>query len=170
MLSDLLFVARLDAGKVPIERKPFDLAAVISGAVSRFEPRSVVEGIRLEIRAPEELPARGDPRQTERILAVLLDNALRHTPSGGCITVAGNPRDGWVEASAIDTGPGIAPENLSRIFDRFYRADTSRARGGGGTGLGLAIARDLAQAQGGDLTAENVEARGAAFHLLLPRG
>src|SRR3712207_493474 len=78
MLSDLLFVARLDAGKVPIERKPFDLSAVISGAVSRFETRSVVEGVGLEIRAPEELPARGDPKQTERILAVLLDNALRH--------------------------------------------------------------------------------------------
>src|SRR3712207_5095522 len=170
MLSDLLFVARLDAGKVPIERKPFDLTVVISGAVSRFETRSVVEGIQLEIRAPEELPARGDPKQTERILAVLLDNALRHTPSGGSITVAGQQRDGWVEASVIDTGPGIARKNLLRIFDRFYRADASRTRGGGGTGLGLSIARDLAQAQGGDLTAENVEARGAAFHLLLPRG
>jgi signal transduction histidine kinase len=170
MLSDLLFVARLDAGKVPIERKPFDLAAVISGAVSRFDTRSVVEGVRLEIRAPEELPARGDPKQTERILAVLLDNALRHTPSGGCTTVAGHPREGWVEASVIDTGPGIARENLPRIFDRFYRADASRARGGGGTGLGLSIARDLARALGGDLTAENVEGGGAAFHLLLPRG
>ena len=170
MLSDLLFVARLDAGKVPIERKPFDLAAVISGAVSRFETRSVVEGIRLEIRAPEELPARGDPKQTERILAVLLDNALRHAPSGGCITVAGHPRDGWVEARVIDTGPGIARENLTRIFDRFYRADASRTRGGRGTGLGLSIARDLAQAQGGDLTAENSKGGGAVFRLKLPKG
>ena len=170
MLSDLLFVARLDAGKVPIERKPFDLAAVISGAVSRFEPRSVVEGIRLENRTPEELPARGDPRQTERILAVLLDNALRHTPSGGCITVAGQPSDGWVEASVIDTGPGIARENLPRIFDRFYRADASRSRGAAGTGLGLSIASDLAHAQGGDLTAEDAMDGGAVFCLKLPKG
>jgi signal transduction histidine kinase len=137
--------------------------------VSRFETRSVVEGVLLEIRAPEELPARGDPKQTERILAVLLDNALRHTPLGGSITVAGHPRDDWVEARVIDTGPGIARENLRRIFDRFYRADVSRTRGGGGTGLGLSIARDLAQAQGGDLTAENYKGRGAVFRLKLPK-
>ena len=169
MLSDLLFVARLDAGKVAVERKFFDLAAVISGAVDRFETRSVVEGIRMEIRAPDELPARGDPKQTERILTALLDNALRYTPSGGCVTVTGHPRDGWMEASVIDTGPGIDRENLPRIFDRFYRADTSRTRGGG-TGLGLSIASDLAHAQGGDLTAENAKGGGAVFRLKLPKG
>jgi signal transduction histidine kinase len=169
MLSDLLFVARLDAGEVPVERKFFDLTAVISSAVSRFETRAVVEGIRMEIQASDELPVCGDPAQTERILAVLLDNAFRHTPPGGCITVAGQPSDGWVEASVIDTGPGIARESLPRIFDRFYRADVSRTRGGGGTGLGLSIARDLAQAQGGDLTAENSKGGGAVFRLKLPK-
>ncbi len=101
---------------------------------------------------------------------MLLDNALRHTPSGGCITVvAGHAGDGWVEVSVADTGPGIAPENLSRIFDRFYRADASRTRGSGGTGLGLSIASDLAHAQGGDLTAENAKGGGAVFRLKLPK-
>jgi signal transduction histidine kinase len=170
MLSDLLFVARLDAGKVTVERKVFDLAAVVSAAVGRFETRAVVEGVRMEIRTPDELPARGDPTQTERILAVLLDNALRHTPDGGRITVAGHPRDGWVEASVTDTGTGIARENLTRIFDRFYRADASRAHGGGGTGLGLSIASDLARAQRGNLTAKNAKDGGAVFHLKLPKG
>jgi signal transduction histidine kinase len=170
VLSDLLFVARLDAGRVPVERKAFDLAAVISGVVSRFDTRAVVVGIRLVIRTPEELPTRGDPKQTERILTVLLDNALRHTPPGGCITVTGHPRDGWVEVSVIDTGPGIPRENLSRIFDRFFRADASRARGGGGTGLGLSIASDLAHAQRGDLTAEHAKGGGAVFRLKLPKG
>jgi signal transduction histidine kinase len=170
MLSDLLFMARLDADKVLVERKVFDLAAVISGAVGRFETLADTEGILVDIRMPDELPARGDPTQTERILAVLLDNALRYTLTGGRIIVAAHGRDSWAEVSVIDTGPGIAPENLSRIFDRFYRVDTSRTRGGGGIGLGLSIARDLAQAQDGDLTAENVEGWGAAFRLRLPWG
>jgi signal transduction histidine kinase len=170
MLSDLLFIARLDAGKVTVERKVFDLAAVISGAVGRFGTRAVVEGVRMEIRTPDELPARGDPSQTERILAVLLDNALRHTPADGRITVACHPRDGWVEASVTDTGTGIAHKNLSRIFDRFYRADVSRTRGGAGTGLGLSLARDLARAQRGGLTAENAKDCGAVFRLKLPKG
>jgi len=170
MLSDLLFVARLDAAKVTVERKVFDLAAVISGAAARFETRAVVEGVQMEIRTPDELPVRGDPTQTERILAVLLDNALRHTPAGGRITVAGHLCDGWVEVSVIDTGTGIAHKNLSRIFDRFYRADVSRTRGGAGTGLGLSIARDLARAQRGGLTAGNAKDGGAEFCLKLPKG
>ena len=85
--------------------------------------------------------------------------------------VAGRALDRWAEATVTDTGHGIAPEHLSRIFDRFYRAEAARSRGqaSGGTGLGLAIARDLARAQGGDLTAENAEGRGATFRLRLPR-
>lgn len=86
--------------------------------------------------------------------------------------VRGRGLDRWAEVTVTDSGSGIAPEHLSRIFDRFYRAETARSRGevGGGTGLGLAIARDLARAQGGDLTAENAEGRGATFRLQLPRG
>ena len=78
-------------------------------------------------------------------------------------------RDRWVEVSVADTGFGIAPEHLPRVFNRFYRADSSRSRAGGGTGLGLAIARDLARAEGGDLTAENAKTGGAVFRLRLPK-
>ena len=81
-------------------------------------------------------------------------------------------QDNWAQVSVSDTGPGIAPEHRARVFDRFYRAEAARTRGeaGGGTGLGLAIARDLARAQGGDLSAENPEGQGATFRLRLPRG
>ena len=98
------------------------------------------------------------------------DNAVQYTPAGGRIVVEGRLRDGRTDTSVTDTGPGIAAEQLPRIFDRFYRAEAARTRGGGGTGLGLAIARDLAHAQGGDLTAENGEGGGAVFTLRLPRG
>jgi signal transduction histidine kinase len=172
VLSDLLLVARLDAGKLEVSDKPFDLAASLSEEAERFGARAAGKDVLLEVQAPGELPARGDAKRTEQILGVLLDNAVKFTPTGGRIAVVGRLLDRWAEASVTDTGPGIAPEHLSHIFDRFYRAEAARSRGeaGGGTGLGLAIARDLARVQGGDLTAENPEGEGATFRLRLPRG
>ena len=172
VLSDLLLVARLDAGKLEVSAKPFDLAATLSEEAERFGARAAGQGVLLEVEATGELPVRGDAKRTEQILGVLLDNAVRFTPSGGRVVVRGRGLDRWAEVTVTDSGSGIAPEHLSRIFDRFYRAETARSRGevGGGTGLGLAIARDLARAQGGDLTAENAEGRGATFRLQLPRG
>jgi signal transduction histidine kinase len=170
VLSDLLLVARLDAGKLEVAEKPFDLVPVLSEEAERFGPRAAAKGVRLEVRVPGELPASGDPKRTGQILAVLLDNAVRFAPPEGSIVVCGRLDDRWAEASVTDTGPGISKEHLPRVFDRFYRAEASRTRGtSGGTGLGLAIARDLARAQGGDLVAENAKGGGATFRFRLPR-
>ena len=168
ILSDLLLAARLDAGKLEIAEKPFDLASVLSEEAERFGARAAANGVRLEVKVPGELPVRADPERTGQILAVLLDNAVRFTPSGGSIDVSGRLLDGRTEATVTDTGPGILPEQLDRVFDRFYRAGASRKRGKG-TGLGLAIARDLARAQGGELVAENAKEGGATFRIRLPR-
>ncbi|MDP9427021.1 MAG: HAMP domain-containing histidine kinase [Actinomycetota bacterium] len=170
ILSDLLVLARLDAGRLEVASKPFDLAVILAEAADRFEARAAGEGIRLEIGAIGELPARGDPDRTAQILAALLDNAVRFAPRDGSITVAGRRDGNQTTATVEDTGPGIPEEHLPRIFDRFYRADEARTRGphGGGTGLGLAIARDLARAQGGELSAENIPSGGARFTLTLP--
>ena len=175
VLSDLLLLARLDAQKVTVSREPFDLALVIAEASERFAARAVAEGKYLQVEHSGKLPARGDAERTGQILAALLDNALRLTPPEGTITVKGHVTDKRVEATVTDTGSGISPDNLDRIFERFYRADThsaARTRGpsGGGTGLGLSIARDLARAQGGELIAENAERGGARFKLTLPPG
>jgi len=176
LLSDLLTLARLDAGKLSVERKPFDLANTIAETAERFDARAAAEGKRLEVRLDpaDGIPARGDAGRTEQILASLLDNALRFTPPGGLVTVEGHPQDGQALATVTDTGPGIPHEHLPRVFDRFYRAEAARTRGdaGGGTGLGLSIARALARAQGGDLTAANARSdgasSGASFTLKLP--
>ena len=100
---------------------------------------------------------------------------MRHAPGGGTVTVSAREVDGRSEASVRDTGPGISPRHMGRIFDRFYRAEEARTRvpHGGGTGLGLSIARDLARAQGGDLSADNLPgdaegSGGAIFRLVLP--
>jgi signal transduction histidine kinase len=173
VLSDLLLLARLDADKISVSREPFDLALVLSETLERFAARAVAEGKSLEVEHSGKLPARGDAERTGQTLAALLDNALRFTPPEGTITVEGEATDKRIKATVTDTGPGIPPESLGRIFERFYRADThsaARTRGpsGGGTGLGLAIARDLARAQGGELIVENALRGGARFTLTLP--
>src|SRR5215210_833193 len=175
ILSDLLLLARLDAEKVSVSREPFELALVLSETSERFAARAVAEGKVLQVNHAGKLPARGDAERTGQILAALLDNALRFTPTGGTITVESRNVDKRVEASVADTGQGIPPESLDRVFERFYRADAhsaARTRGpsGGGTGLGLAIARDLARAQGGELVAANAGNGGARFTLTLPSG
>jgi signal transduction histidine kinase len=170
ILSDLLTMARLDAGALDVARKPFDLSVLIEEETERFRVRAVREGVRLEVRVPDELLAIGDPAKTGQILAALLDNALRYTPSGGSIEVNACRQDGAVEATVADTGPGIPPEHLARVFDRFYRAESARTREGGGTGIGLAIARGLARAQDGELGAVTARDGGAVFRLKLPVG
>ena len=176
LLSDLLTLARLDAGKLSAGRETFDLSAVVAETTERFVARARSEGRRLETGfgpGAGKLLAEGDPERTGQILASLLDNALRFTPPGGRVFVEARPAVGRAEAVATDTGPGISPEHLPRIFDRFYRADTqsaARARSGGGTGLGLAIARDLARHIGGEVSAANTEEGGARFTLSLSAG
>jgi signal transduction histidine kinase len=170
ILSDLLLVARLDADKLEISEKPFDLASTLLEEAERFGARAAAKEVRLEVRTQGELLARGDPKRTGQILAVLLDNAVRFAPPGGRIDVFGSLDDSWAEATVADTGSGIPPGYLPRVFDRFYRVEASRTRGkSGGTGLGLAIARELARTQGGDLVAESPKDGGARFRLRLPK-
>jgi signal transduction histidine kinase len=170
VLSDLLILARLDAGKLAVAREIFDLGATVAETAERFGARANARDVRLEVRSTGELPVLGDPERTAQILAALLDNALRFTPPGVGVEVSARAQDGLACATVTDTGPGIAPEHLPRVFDRFYRAEPSRTRSeaGGGTGLGLSIARELARAQGGELTAANAPDGGARFTLSLP--
>ena len=168
VLSDLLLIARIDAGKLAVRQEPFDLAGVISETADRFVARAASEGVQLEAQTPGKLRVRGDSERAAQILSILLDNALRHTSPEGNVSVVGSTRDGFVEAVVEDSGPGVSPEHLPHVFERFYRVDTARSRSSGGTGLGLAIARDLARAQNGDLEAENAEGGGAVFRLKLP--
>jgi signal transduction histidine kinase len=106
--------------------------------------------------------------RVEQIIANLLSNALRHTPDGGRIVVRLGAQAGRLRLDVLDSGPGISPEALPHIFERFYRADRSRSRSEGGAGLGLAIARRLAELHGGVLEAANRPEGGAVFTLTLP--
>jgi signal transduction histidine kinase len=116
------------------------------------------------------VPLRADRDRVLQVLRILVDNAQRYTPAGGRITLTARPLDGRALISVTDTGSGIAPEHLPRVFERFYRADTARTRSEGGTGLGLAIARGIAEAHGGRLSLASVVGEGTTATLELPVG
>jgi signal transduction histidine kinase len=169
LVDDLRTLALADAGQLDLVLTPTDLRSLVPHVVERFTPQADAQSVRIELQLPDHLPSISlDPQRLEQILNNLLSNALRHTPPAGLIEVSISNIPQEIILSVHDSGPGIPPESLPYIFDRFYRADKSRNRAEGGTGLGLAIARQLAQAHGGTLTAANHPQGGAIFTLTLP--
>lgn len=169
LVDDLRTLALADDGELHLEKTRVDLAALLQRAVERFMPSARENGVRLNLDLAGDCPmVNADPDRLMQILNNTLSNALRHTPSGGEVTLrlTCDGRRAWV--SVEDTGEGIPPDALEHVFDRFYRADRSRSRAEGGTGLGLSIARQLAVLHGGDLHAANRPQGGAVFTLELP--
>lgn len=172
LVDDLRTLALADAGELRLEMAPLDLSQLAQRVIERFRPEAEIRGVGLTLASapPDPVTIQGDANRIEQILNNLLSNALRHTPSGGEVSLRVDLRNGWVETRLTDTGPGIPTESLPRVFERFYRADKSRSREEGGTGLGLAIARQLAVAHGGDIRAANHPEGGAEFTVRLPIG
>ena len=156
-----------DDRQLALARAPFDLRLVVEEVKEITEAMAV--GRELAVRAAPLDPAwaLGDADRTRHILLNLASNAVRYTPSGE-IAFSLQRNGAVVGASVRDTGPGIAPEHVERIFDRFFRIDQSRSRALGGTGLGLAIARLLAELQGGEITVESAPRAGSTFTVWLP--
>jgi signal transduction histidine kinase len=171
MVDDLLLLARMDAGELRLERQPLDLPQLLANCVSRLELRAREAGIVLALELPPAgiPPFTGDGDRLLQLFGNLLDNALKHTPAGGRVVLSATHADERIVVAVTDTGTGIPPEELSRIFERFYQVDKSRARSSSrGTGLGLAISKELAEAHGGTITAESVVGVGTKFSVVLP--
>jgi signal transduction histidine kinase len=169
LVNDLRTLALADSGQLDLILTPTDLVKLVPRVVERFTPQATTRGIRIDLDIPTSLPEISlDSQRVEQILSNLLSNALRHTPDGGRIQIALAVTSQQVSLRVQDSGPGIPEQAMPYIFDRFYRADKSRARLEGGTGLGLAIARKIAEAHGGTLTAGNHPQGGAEFVLTLP--
>ena len=143
---------------------------LIGTAVSAFAPRYGAKGVALTSCVADDLPALwGDPERLGQVLGNLLDNALRHTGPGGRVSVTATAADEEVAIAVSDTGTGVAPEHLNRLFDRFYRADAARDRQHGGAGIGLSIAKALVEAHGGLIEAHSDgHGTGATFRVTLP--
>jgi signal transduction histidine kinase len=153
LAQDLLTLARSDVGGLELMTAPVELSAIASDVVRRTTPLANSQGIQLSLHASDghDDVVDGDPDRLQQVLLILIDNAIKHTPSGGKVEVSVRRHGQQAEVEVADTGSGIAPEHLPRIFDRFYRADKARDREQGGTGLGLAIAKMLVDAHHGHL-------------------
>jgi len=170
LVEDLRTLALTDAGQIELERSLTDLTALVGKVVEHFQPQATSQQVSLTL-TPPATPMQFiliDPIRIEQMLTNLLSNAFRYTPSGGQVEVAMAALTNTARITVHDTGPGIPSDAMPFIFERFYRADKSRSRLEGGSGLGLTIARNLARAHGGDLTATNHAAGGALFTLVLP--
>ena len=169
LVDDLRLLAQVESGDLLLERSPVRLEDLLPSCVDAVRPRAAAKNISLELDFDEALPVvEIDGPRISQVIGNLLENAITHTPQRGRVTLSGTMSHGQAEISVADTGPGIAPEDLSRIFDRFYRADPSRARATGGSGLGLTIARRLVEAHGGGIEAESTPGEGSRFTVRLP--
>lgn len=169
LVDDLRTLALADAGELRLEPRAVNVVEFLIGMQERFRPSAEEHQLTLTITENGECPpVMADPDRLTQIFTNLVGNAIRYTPAGGEIQMGVVCKDGSIHFTVSDNGPGIPPEALANVFERFYRADKSRSREDGGSGLGLAIARQLAIAQGGTLTAENRPEGGARFTLILP--
>jgi len=166
LVDDLLLLARLDEGR-PLERKPVNLAVVVGEAVDAA--RVVEPGRPIELSV-EPATVTGDEAPLRQVLDNLLSNARTHTPAGTPVSVDLSRLDGHAVLTVADRGPGLTEEQAARVFERFYRADSSRARASGGAGLGLSIVAAVVEAHGGTAEARPTPGGGATFAITLPLG
>jgi signal transduction histidine kinase len=171
LVNDLHELAQAEAKQLPLNRHETDLAQLARTTTEAFRPEAEAKGVLLQLQVASAVPdIVVDAARLTQVLQNLLANAMRHTPSGGVISIHIEPDTDVVCLTVADTGDGIPPEHLPHIFDRFYRADPARSRDRGGTGLGLAIARAIVEAHGGQIKASSsgVAGQGSAFTVQLP--
>lgn len=167
LADDLSSLSRTEEGRLELRTVPTDLADLARRAASRLAPQYHDGRVSLVVDAGVPLPVQVDPDRITQVLTNLLGNALLATPAGGTVTIAGRIADKHAVVSVADTGVGLAPADLERVFERFYRAPDSRRSSG--SGIGLTIARGIARAHRGDVTAASAgHSRGAVFTLTLP--
>ncbi len=170
LVRDLRQLSRAEAGQLPMDVTSISPGDVVNRAAGRMRPLFDEKGVELATgKVGDPPPVLADADRVIQVLTNLLDNALRHTPPGGRVTIEVGAEAGGVAFAVADNGEGIAPEHLPRVFERFYRADRSRSRAAGGSGVGLSISRALVGAMGGGIRAESRGVgRGATFRFTLP--
>ncbi len=177
LVEDLRILSLAEAGKLPLEKSWFDAAKLINEIVELAEAEASEKGLTIRCSVESPLPLYADRQRIGQVIHNILANALNFTPEGGTIVVkAGKVSPGssakgaeeFVEISITDTGPGIPPEDLPHIFDRFWRKEPSRSRSTGGSGLGLSIAKELVEAHGGSIQVQSTVGKGTTFTVMIP--
>lgn len=169
MVQELLELAKIESGRVPLRRKFSQPGELIARAAERLQVQAERSGLSINVTYPENLPeVLADSSRVGEVLINLLHNAIKFTPPGGRISISAFPEKGKVVFLIHDTGVGIEPESIARIFERFYKID--RARSSGGTGLGLSIAKHIIESHGGKIWVESELGKGSSFFFTLPTG
>lgn len=168
LVDDLMALSRLESRAETMELAPVRLDALVEEAVSRLRPQAAQQRIELRTSAAEPAVVAADADRLLQVFTNLIDNAIKFTPEGGTVDVALRRDNGDAVVAVADSGRGIPPDDLPRIFDRFYRVERSRSREAGGSGLGLAIAKHIVDAHGGRLTATSRLGAGSTFSVALP--
>jgi signal transduction histidine kinase len=160
-------MSQIEAGILRVDPVPTRIGRMVQRVVKKA--RSGATKHHFNVTIPLEFPeVRADPRRLEQVLRNLVENAVKYSPDGGTVTVRGDVEGGQAVLSVGDEGIGIAPEDLGRVFDRFYRADGAAVRRAGGTGLGLSICQGIVQMLGGRIWAESTPGVGSTFYFTLP--
>jgi len=177
MAQEVLHLSLIESGKVPLKMANTPLQPILEAEVDRFTPQARRKKLTLTLTPVGDLSALVDDRMISRVISNLLHNAIKFTDQGG-VTVSANkikgndsndvPTGRWVKITVSDTGLGLSPEDLTRIFERFYKVDKARNCKEAGTGLGLSIARHIVEAHGGKIWAEQNNGPGASFHFIVP--
>ncbi|MBO9597961.1 MAG: sensor histidine kinase, partial [Cohnella sp.] len=169
LLEDLLTLARSDSNQLELQSEILEADRLIMEMIEPFKLLAETKEIELVAKLEQPLVLRGDADRIRQLLVILLDNALKFTPSSGRIEVSGSIRSNHVALSVSDTGSGIADEDLPHVFERFYRGDKVRSRSEGGTGLGLSIAKWIVEAHKGSIRIESKPGMGTKVEALFPR-
>jgi signal transduction histidine kinase len=170
LASDLSLVSRVEAGQIELHHAAVSVAELLAAVGERFGALADDRVLTLTVRSVSpELRVWADPDRTGQVLANLVSNAIKYIPRGGRVALEVAPAPDHVQLNVSDSGPGLNAAEQQRVFERFYRADSSRSRaGGGGSGVGLTIARGLARAMGGELSVSAEPGQGSTFVLTLP--
>ncbi|MFC3747046.1 sensor histidine kinase [Paenibacillus sp. GCM10012306] len=169
LLEDLLTLARSDSKQLELQCSLLSLDTILLDLTKQFRLLAVTKEIDIDVTLQEQLQFWGDESRIRQLLVILLDNALKYTPSNGKIEVTGKASAHHISVVVLDTGRGIPKEEIPYLFDRFYRGDKSRSRIDGGTGLGLSIAKWIVDAHGGTIRIESSSGMGTRFELHFPR-
>jgi signal transduction histidine kinase len=163
LVEDLRTLANVDSGTLTLEKEPTDLAVLMHDTLKAFLREAAAREVALRVEAAPDLPLLEiDPVRIREVLSNLVSNAIRHTSAGGSVSIAAEPVAGRIAVRVTDTGSGVAPEDLPKIFERFYKGQTSH-----GSGLGLTIARNLVVAHDGEIRADSSPGRGTTIEFTL---
>ncbi|UOB25925.1 ATP-binding protein [Pseudomonas orientalis] len=168
LVDDLHLLSMARAGRLVLERSDFSLKALVAERLAWFEPQLDQAGVRTQVSMDDGLRVHADRDRLGQIINILVDNLLRYAAGGGELNIMARQVQGLVVIEIGDRGPGIDAQHLDSVFDRFWRAERSRARYSGGSGLGLSIARAICQAHGGAMTASNLAEGGALIRAQFP--